>query len=165
MSRPTLTEAGRTKRITVEAQICAGCRNCELACSYAKTGSYRPSASRVTVLKDDAIGMDYPVVCHQCGECTASLACPSGAFTRSLEGIAKVDHGDCTGCGACAKACRYGAVNMQGATPLVCDLCGGNPACVTKCPTGALSYREAEGEPPTPVEEHAALMRRWGIHA
>jgi len=155
----------KTKRITVEAQMCAGCRNCELACSYAKTGAFRPSASRIVVLRDDAIGMDYPVVCHQCGKCTASLACPSGAFKRLSEGTARVDHGDCTGCGACANACRYGAVKMQGVTPLVCDLCGGDPACVTKCPTGALSYSDIKWEPPTPVEEHAALMRRWGIHA
>ena len=153
------------KWITIEAQMCAGCRNCELACSYAKTQAFSPSASRITVLRDDAIGMDYPVVCHQCGECTASLACPSGAFTRSLEGTARVDHGACTGCGACAQACRYEAVKMQGAAPLVCDLCGGNPACVARCPTGALVYGDSKEEPPIPIEEHAALMRRWGIHA
>jgi Fe-S-cluster-containing hydrogenase component 2 len=39
-------------------------------------------------------------------------------------------------------ACPIGAVGFHGGHPLFCDLCGGSPACVAACPTGALDYRE-----------------------
>jgi ferredoxin len=31
--------------------------------------------------------------------------------------------------------------------PLICDLCDGDPACVKRCPTGAISYGDAAADP------------------
>jgi Fe-S-cluster-containing hydrogenase component 2 len=71
----------------------------------------------------------------------------------------------CTGCGACAKACKYDAVKMRDGLPLVCDLCNGSPICVTRCPTKALSFVEGAIEPEDAEEEHRKLMVRWGMIA
>ena len=153
------------RRIIIDAQSCAGCRRCELVCSFTKTSAYSPSASRITVLKDDAIGMDYPIVCHQCDICSVDAACPAEAFSKASGGVATVDKGTCISCGACVQACKYGAVKMHKGLPIVCDLCGGDPICVAKCPTHALRLEEVDGEPLTPEEEHRALMRKWGVLA
>ena len=155
----------KMRKIIVDTQSCAGCRRCELVCSFAKTNAYSPSASRITVLKDDAIGMDYPIVCHQCDVCSVDATCPAEAFNKASGGVPTVDEGACTSCGACVQACKYGAVKMHKGLPIVCDLCGGDPACVVKCPTHALRFEEVDEEPPTPVEAHRALMRKWGILA
>jgi Fe-S-cluster-containing dehydrogenase component len=39
-------------------------------------------------------------------------------------------------------ACPFGVVVLHPETglPLICDLCGGEPACVVRCATGAISY-------------------------
>jgi ferredoxin len=48
-------------------------------------------------------------------------------------------------------------------TPLICDLCSGEPACVEKCPTGALIFEESDFNSEKPDEVFRELMRRWGI--
>ncbi len=55
------------KRIKVKAELCAGCRQCEMVCSFEHFTRFSPSLSRVTVHKDDRNGLDYPVTCrHVC---------------------------------------------------------------------------------------------------
>jgi Fe-S-cluster-containing hydrogenase component 2 len=50
------------------------------------------------------------------------------------------------GCKVCTIACPFGTVNYNQATGKVikCDLCGGNPACAQACPTGAITYVDAD---------------------
>ncbi len=151
------------RKIKVEAEKCSGCRVCEIVCSNVHTRSFRPSASRITVLKDDAIGMDYPVVCHQCSDCTASQACSSAALTREQDGRLRIDNDVCIGCGACLKACKYNALKILDDLPIVCDLCNESPACVMRCPTKALTFVEDELEPDDPEMIHRNLMKRWGM--
>ncbi|MCP5514512.1 MAG: ATP-binding protein [Spirochaetales bacterium] len=51
-----------------------------------------------------------------------------------------VDSGKCTGCGRCAKVCRFNAITMLGKKPLIfhelCHSCGG---CSIACPEKAVS--------------------------
>ncbi|MFQ6052631.1 MAG: 4Fe-4S dicluster domain-containing protein, partial [Candidatus Bathyarchaeia archaeon] len=63
----------------------------------------------------------------------------------------------------CVDACPYDAVKLNGSRPLICDLCGGEPACVERCPTEALAFVDCEGEAECPEEIFQAMLRRWGI--
>jgi carbon-monoxide dehydrogenase iron sulfur subunit len=51
----------------------------------------------------------------------------------------------------------------ESSEPLVCDLCGGSPVCVSRCPTGALRFEEAEEPTERPEEVFRELRERWGI--
>ncbi|MBN2334139.1 4Fe-4S dicluster domain-containing protein [Candidatus Bathyarchaeota archaeon] len=149
------------KRITVDAERCAGCRYCELACSGRHYHLFSTSLSRVTVVKDDHRGLDYPVLCHQCDECIPEESCPVGAIKRT-GGCIVVDE-TCVGCGQCVELCKFGAIKLVDSRPIACDLCGGDPECVKRCPTGALLYGEYDGGYRSVKDELNELQRRLGI--
>ena len=52
----------------------------------------------------------------------------------------------CVGCKVCTIACPFGTVNYSSATGKVikCDLCGGDPACASACPTEAITYVDSD---------------------
>ncbi|RLG79461.1 MAG: 4Fe-4S dicluster domain-containing protein [Thermoprotei archaeon] len=165
--------------IAVDPSKCSGCRYCELWCSFAHEGVFSPSLSRISVVKDDRMGMDYPVVCRMCSPAPCIKACPHNALVQTEEGIIRVIEERCTGCGRCVKACPFGAVKMHPAKakPLICDLCGGGePVCVLKCPTGALRFypvgevgvsgseRAFDKAYTYALSQYKALLRRWGIN-
>jgi Fe-S-cluster-containing hydrogenase component 2 len=149
------------KRVTVDAEKCAGCRYCELACSGHRHHLFSPALSRVTVVKDDHRGLDFPVLCHQCPECPLEERCPTGVIKR-VGGCIVVGEG-CVGCGLCVEWCRFGAVKLVDGCPVACDLCGGDPECVRRCPTGALIYAEHSGGYGSVEDELNRLQRRLEI--
>jgi MinD superfamily P-loop ATPase len=54
-----------------------------------------------------------------------------------------VDENRCTGCGLCARECRFGAVNVFGRKVLFShELCHGCGLCMHLCPTGAIFEEE-----------------------
>ncbi len=57
--------------------------------------------------------------------------------------VAAIDAQRCTGCGACAEACRFGALGEKGGTyrvdPLACEGCA---ACAYACPAGAIAMAD-----------------------
>jgi len=162
--------------IVVDPSKCTGCRYCELWCSYTHEKVFSPSLSRIRVIKDDLIGMDYPIVCKHCSNAPCIQVCLTGALYRDENGLVKLLKEKCTKCGACIEACSYGALfrNPVDLTPLICDLCGGKPVCVSKCPTNALSIyplmevhlgkSEHLGKQYTvAVEDYKSILERWGI--
>ena len=91
-------------------------------------------------------------------------ACPTGAMQkREKDGIVFVEESLCIGCKSCIAACPWGTPQWDPATNKVvkCDYCmdridaGLQPACVTKCVTGCLSFGEAN-EVPDPRRERYA---------
>ncbi|UCF94486.1 MAG: 4Fe-4S dicluster domain-containing protein, partial [Desulfobacterales bacterium] len=65
--------------ITLELAKCSGCRRCEVHCSFFHSGKVGRSGARIKVVKIEAQGIDFPVVCQHCRErfCTQ---CPQNAI-------------------------------------------------------------------------------------
>jgi len=156
------------KRILVDVDRCSGCRLCEMVCSFSHENAFGSSISRITVVKEDVFGLDLPVVCWHCNPCNAMENCPADALERNGEGLIFVNEERCTGCGGCLEACTIGAIRLhpRRKTPLICDQCGGNPLCVEKCPTKALTYTEAETQQPRSTNQILKeTLRRWRMIA
>lgn len=149
----------RYGQLLVNKQICTGCRSCEVVCSFLHEGCFWPEKSRVQVYKNEADGLDYPVVCRQCDEPSCLEACPSNALERDSKTGAVLVGKDCVGCGDCIDACPYQAVSFdkERERPLICDLCGGQPACVQRCVVHALKYINVEGKVIT-AQVHAITL-------
>lgn len=155
------------KRIIVDVDRCSGCRLCEAVCSFAHENLFGPSASRITVVKEDAFGFDLPVMCWHCSRCPPMETCPSKALKRNPEGLIYASE-ECIGCGKCVETCPFGAIKLhpERHTPLICDQCGGKPICVRKCPTKALTYSETNVQrPKLPVKVLEETLRKWRIIA
>ena len=148
----------------VDAEKCSGCRLCEMVCSFHHEKKFSPKLSRITVIKKDRYGLDSPILCHQCDPCPAIDACPNDALTKTDLGVIHLNRETCTGCGACVDACVFDAVKLdESLKPLLCDLCGGEPVCVQRCPTDALVYTDSEKRAEQPEEVFREILRRWGI--
>ncbi len=127
--------------LTDEAR-CSGCRACELTCVARHDGHFATTTARIRVRKTETRGVDSPRVCRQCADAPCVTACPAGALVRHpSNGAIHLRRDDCLVCSACFDACPFEAVfpDPVSGMPLVCDLCDGEPACVKRCATGALS--------------------------
>ena len=124
------------KRLTVDPSRCTGCESCVLTCSFEHDGAFSLDQGRIRIKRDETNGRFSPQVCVQCDERHCVQACPVGALTIDASlGIVRVDADLCTGCRVCEKACPYGGIQFAADVrhPLICDLCGGDPACVKTC--------------------------------
>lgn len=152
------------KRICVDAAKCSGCRFCEMICSFGHEGKFSTHLSRITVIKEDKHGLDYPVLCHQCDVCPPISVCPADALKRNELGVINVNKDACTGCGSCVGTCMFHALKLdKSSKPFTCDLCRGKPICVERCPTKALTYEESETAMSRPEDAFAELLKRWNI--
>ena len=114
---------------------CSGCRLCEVACSLRHENAIWPEASRIRIF-EPVPGVCVPHLCAQCPDYPCVHACKTGAMeVDERTGAVVVDEEKCVGCGECVEACP-GSVPVLHPTrgkALVCDLCGGEPACVEIC--------------------------------
>ena len=101
-----------------------------------------------------------PMMCQHCAKPPCVDVCPTGASMKRTDGIVLVDRHTCIGCRYCMMACPYKArsfvhTNLSEQNPEVprgkgcvesCTLCvhrvdkGQQPACVEKCPEGAMTF-------------------------
>jgi len=133
------------KRILVNADVCSGCRACEIACVVHHERRFGTATARIRVTKIEPLGIDQPHVCRLCRRAPCVEACPTAALYRDEEmgtGAVLVRPDGCIGCGACVEACPFGVVALhpESGVAIICDLCGGDPACVKRCATGAIRY-------------------------
>ncbi len=144
------------KVIVVDPNKCLGCRSCELACAVAhsKAGELlavvlageRP---RKRIYVESAKDKAVPLVCRHCEKAPCLIVCPTGAISRKeSEGLVYIDPSLCIGCHSCYLVCPFGMIEFvpELGVAIKCDLCESRtmPACVEACPTGALSFEEAE---------------------
>ncbi len=131
------------KRILTRPDLCSGCRACEIACVTQHEGHFGAASARIHVTKIEPLGLDYPHVCRLCRRAPCAAACPTDALYKDADtGAVHLLPDDCIGCAACVDACPFGVATLhpESGLALICDLCGGDPACVKRCATGALVY-------------------------
>jgi len=138
------------KRLFVHPELCSGCRACQVACVAAHDAVFGLAAARIRVVKDEAQGLDEPHVCRQCRRAPCIAACPVEALYRDETTNAVLLRAErCIGCWSCVDACPFGMVALQPETGLatICDLCGGDPECVKRCATGAITFAARDPKP------------------
>ncbi len=152
------------KLIVVDEERCLACRQCVLSCALAH-GEAESVVDAVVVgetltprVRVKASGdTNIPVHCLHCDDAPCMAACKVDAIGRvEADGPVLITADLCIGCRLCVKACPYGAIEMIGegktGKAVKCDLCserteaGLGPACVSACPTEAISYCELDDE-------------------
>jgi Fe-S-cluster-containing dehydrogenase component len=135
----------KLKSISVDEAVCSGCLACEVACVVQHEGVFGTSSARICVEKSEEDGLDEPHVCLFCNPAPCIDSCPTIALYRDdLSGLILLSEEECTGCSVCVDACPFGAIWLHPVTmvALICDLCGGDPACVKRCVTGAIVFTD-----------------------
>jgi len=142
------------KRVVLNLDYCVECLACSAACFYGHKG-------RATVQHGETAEAVIPMLCRQCEDPACVAVCQAGAMERDEYGIARRQVALCRGCGSCVRACPFGVLNPDLTLHQVdkCDLCrdkvvaGGEPRCVSVCPTGALQFQKVEE-----MEEEGVLI-------
>lgn len=149
------TETGIQKakgHVNHVTSICTGCQTCSLVCALSHEQLINPKLARNTVITDVQVGYVTDVLyCQQCDDPKCLNACPTGALhVDEASGARVIDQDVCVGCQTCLNACIFAPsasrikYNPATNTCFKCDLCGGDPLCVKRCPLGAsqLSWEE-----------------------
>ncbi|MRI34431.1 electron transporter [Endozoicomonas sp. OPT23] len=148
------------KTVSIDRSKCVGCRNCEMACAFARTGTTcesQESNIKVNHYLDERVLM--PMTCLHCSEAWCMSVCPAGAISRNADTNAVViDEDRCAGCKMCMLACPFGNIHFDNEKLVSrkCDLCDGAPKCVEHCIAGALKYED--------MNDNAAALRCKNDH-
>lgn len=160
------------KYIICGPEKCTGCELCVYVCSFKHAKSFGSKKSMIQVAHFHPL-LHIAVACQHCKDPDCVRVCPTEALSQSEEtGVIQVDQEKCTGCGWCAEACPYGAMDLDADTLIAftCDLCEGEeqPACIESCPGEALekgnlkTFREKVNDY---IEKHQLSeypeMKRW----
>ena len=126
---------------------CVRCRTCEAACKATRDVApglrWRWTEETWRGAFPDVTRAFLSLSCMHCAEPACLDACPTGAISKTADGVVLVDAEKCNGCRECLPACPYGVPQFGGDGLMQkCDYCTGldmPPVCATHCPTGALS--------------------------
>lgn len=139
----------------VDVNKCTGCDACTVACQIANQLPAEIQWREVRTFNElhvPAVEMiDLSMACNHCHDAPCMQQCPALAYHRDDEtGAVLINAEACIGCGYCVWVCPYGAprIDTDKGVMTKCNMCndkvlaGGQPACVTSCPTGALDWRQ-----------------------
>jgi Fe-S-cluster-containing dehydrogenase component len=158
-----IKESAMRKCISVDFGKCTGCRLCALACSLIKTGTCNPVRSRIRIADWKEKGLIVPVICQDCEEPVCMVCCPVEAISRNPEtGSVDINREICTNCKICIKVCPFGGPIFDPVAKevILCDHCGGDPACVDVCTRGALDYSRVDSDGVTKRYRGMGEMRK-----
>ncbi|KJS17560.1 MAG: 4Fe-4S ferredoxin [Peptococcaceae bacterium BRH_c4b] len=157
------------KRIFIKPELCAGCKNCQVAClaEHSPTSSVwlvnlsdQSSQPRNSVRLNDQ-NRPVPLTCRHCSEPECVTACMTGALSKDpVTGLVQHDPESCAGCWMCVMSCPFGMIAPKAGERKIavkCDFCAGRemPRCVEACPTGAITLVEI-----SPTHAVAAVPER-----
>ncbi len=129
--------------ITHNASVCIGCAECMMACAKVKAGDAELlDRSRIKIVAAGDNKFE-AALCRQCADAKCVMTCPSGALSKNLaNGVVDWNADICVNCLLCTAGCAYGGITYEASVGHVakCDTCGGDPACVKACKSGALGY-------------------------
>ena len=141
------------KELLIRPERCLGCRSCEIACAvgHSKNKNLLTSISenprpqyRVHVASDGQTSL--PLQCRNCEDAGCLNACLTGALYRDERGVVICNSDLCIGCWMCVMVCPFGIISREHEQRRIikCDRCPDleTPACVSACPTAALTYSE-----------------------
>jgi carbon-monoxide dehydrogenase iron sulfur subunit len=134
------------KLLSVDLDLCDGCRTCEMVCSLKHYSEANPARALVKLLRFEKMGeyiVTIPIFCQQCETPMCKAVCPVKAISQDKNtGAYIVDEKKCIGCRMCVAACPMGAIEVDPVkkTAVKCDLCGGDPTCVKFCSQEAIRW-------------------------
>jgi len=156
-----------------DSSKCVGCHGCQISCKqwnqekavkthftagYGNPPALSPDTRMIMRyyegMEKDTNPMNLNFLkyqCFHCGDPACVKVCPSGALSKTENGIVAVDQDKCIACGYCHNACPF-SIPSVGKYVNKCDMClsrtqSGNdkertsiPACVKTCPAGAMEF-------------------------
>ena len=133
-----------TKKLFALKNLCTACRVCEMTCSliHSADNLVNPQWARLQIESphghEGETFAPAVLICHHCANPPpCAVVCPVDAFYYdTLTHAAIIDQEKCIQCMDCVPACPFGTILVApDGQVLKCDLCGGDPACVTACDT------------------------------
>ncbi|MBI5017764.1 MAG: 4Fe-4S dicluster domain-containing protein [Deltaproteobacteria bacterium] len=153
----------------IDLRKCIGCRACQVACKAENDvplGVYRTWVKEVEKGRYPKVRRHFtPILCNQCEKPACTTVCPVIATYSMPNGIVYIDPHRCIGCGYCMAACPYAVRYIHPVRKVAekCDWCWprvrdgyGPPACVSACPTGVMTFGDAND----PESEISRLLAR-----
>lgn len=162
--------------IHFDGKKCIRCHSCEMGCQLENDA---PPGIRLRQVRGYVRGR-YPdefesfisTACFHCDDPACVSSCPVGALVRRPDGVVNHDRDRCIGCGYCIQSCPFHVPQKSPAqqTMRKCSFCtqridhGKAPACVAKCPTGALTYHP-DGKIPAGPAAYGQAERLHMVYA
>lgn len=162
--------------ILFDGKRCIRCHSCEVGCQLENDAppgiQLRRVKSRIKGRFPDGDERFISTACFHCNDPACVSSCPAGALARRGDGVVEHRRERCIGCGYCIQSCPFHVPQVSPAqhTMRKCSFCvqridfGKEPACVAKCPTGALTYDPA-GKAPAGLAAYGKAERLHMIYA